>query len=80
MWRSLSRAPIGHLRSGASYIKIGSHHLEYCHQYKYLGYWINEFLDINESIQKVFHKANLALSVLMAKSKATGGFPLFCIF
>ena len=55
---------------------IGVHTLDYCHEYKYLGYWINEFLDINRSLEKVFIRANRALSVIIAKSKCMGGLPL----
>ena len=57
----------------------GSHNLEFCHEYKYLGYWINEFLDIGDSLQKVFNRANQALGLIIAKSKAIGGFP-FAVF
>ena len=55
-------------------LTIGPHHLEFCPEYKYLGYWVNEFLDIGESLQKVFNKANQALGLIIAKSKVIGGF------
>ena len=29
-------------------LHIGSKPLEYCHQYKYLGFWINEHLNMHE--------------------------------
>ena len=29
-------------------LMLGSSVIEFCHEYKYLGYWINEFLDVNE--------------------------------
>ena len=45
-------------------------------KYKYLGFWINEFLDNSESTQKVYDHANRALGVLIAKSKAAGGLPM----
>ena len=60
-------------------LHIGSKPLEYCHQYKYLGFWINEHLNMHESLQKVFDKANKALGIIIAKSKALGGFP-FSVF
>ena len=50
--------------------------VDYCHEYKYLGFWINEFLDLRQSIQKVYDHANRALGVLIAKSKAAGGLPM----
>ena len=49
--------------------------IDYTHDYKYLGYF-NEFLDADESIQKVYTCANRALGVLIAKAKAVHGFPL----
>ena len=51
-------------------------HSFYAHQYKYLGFWINDFLDNSESTQKVCDHANRALDVLIAKSKSAGGLPV----
>jgi len=48
-------------------------HSFYAHQYKYLGFWINEFLDNSESTQKVCDHAN---RVPIAKSKFAGGLPV----
>ena len=48
---------------------LGNNVVEFCHEYKYLGFWINEFLDMNESIHNVFDRANKALGVIIAKSK-----------
>ena len=58
---------------------IGSKCIEFCHQYKYLGYWINEHLNLSESLQKVFDRAYKALGLIIAKSKSLGGFP-FSVF
>ena len=49
----------------------------------YLGYFLNEFLDADESIQRVYDCANRALGVLIAKAKTAHGFPLSvfsCLF
>jgi len=56
--------------------KIGKLSPEYTHHYKYLGFWINEFLDNNESTRMIYDHANRALGVLIAKSKAAGGLPM----
>ena len=47
------------------------HVIDYTHDYKYLGYFefLNEFLDADKSIQKVYTRANRALGVLIAKAK-----------
>ena len=58
------------------HFEIGEFSPDYTHQYKYLGFWINEFLDNSESTQKVYDHANRALGVLIAKSKAAGGLPM----
>ena len=55
--------------------RLGDAVIDYCHEYKYLGYWINEFLDVNESLNRVFAKANSAMGVIMSKSKCLGGLP-----
>ena len=34
-------------------LSIGSAPVDYCHEYRYLGYWINEYLNMEESLQKV---------------------------
>ena len=31
-------------------LHLGNNVVEFCHEYKYLGFWINEFLDMNESV------------------------------
>ena len=50
------------------HFEIGEFSPDYMHQYKYLGFWINEFLDNSESTQKVYDHANRALGVLIAIS------------
>lgn len=58
------------------HFKIGELSSEYTHHYKYLGFWINEFLDNTESTRMIYDHANRALGVLIAKSKAAGGLPM----
>ena len=56
--------------------KIGSATADYTHQYRYLGFWINEFLDTAISLRKIYDHANRALGFIIAKSKAAGGLPI----
>ena len=58
------------------HFKIGELSSEYTHHYKYLGFWINEFLHNTESTRMIYDHANRALGVLIAKSKAAGGLPM----
>ena len=46
--------------------------LNFAHDYKYLGFWIKEFLDMVEAISK---STNRALSLSIA-AKSNGGFSL----
>ena len=55
---------------------LGCKTIDYAHDYKYLGHFLNEFLDTDESIQRVYDSANRALGVLIAKAKTAHGFPL----
>ena len=48
--------------------------LDYCSEYKYLGYWINEHLDHKTLVDKVALAARRSLGSLIAKSKENGGF------
>ena len=59
--------------------KLGDQHIEYAHEYKYLGFLFNEFLDLDKSIQRVFDRGNQALGAVIAKAKASGGLP-FSVF
>ena len=62
---------------------LGCKTIDYAHDYKYLGYFLNEFLNTDESIQRVYDSANRALGVLIAKAKTAHGFPLSvfsCLF
>ena len=36
------------------HVPMGCQTIDYTHDYKYSGYFINEFLDADESIQKVY--------------------------
>ena len=58
------------------HLAIGCKTIDYTHDYKYLGYFLNEFLDTDESIQRVYNSANRALGVLITKAKTANGFPL----
>ena len=53
--------------------KLGDQHIEYAHEYKYLGFWFNEFLDLDDSIQRVFDSGNQALRAVIAKAKLLVG-------
>ena len=41
---------------------------------KYLGFWINEHLDLNTSIEHTACAAKKAVGILIAKSRSSGGF------
>ena len=43
--------------------------LDYCSEYKYVGYWINELLDHKTSVEKVALALRMSLESLTAKSK-----------
>ena len=43
--------------------------LDYCSEYKYVGYWINELLDHKTSVEKVALAPRMSLESLTAKSK-----------
>ena len=51
----------------------GGSDLEYCNEYKYLGVFFNEFLDVSQSIAHVATSARKALSCIIARSKFLGG-------
>ena len=55
---------------------LGDMSLNFAHDYKYLGFWLNEFLDMEESISKILDSTSRALGLLIAKTKSNGGFPL----
>ena len=54
-------------------LKLGSHLVLYCEEYKYLGLTINEFLDMEWTVQNLYDPACRALSQILSKS--FGGFP-----
>ena len=55
--------------------KCGNLSLDYCSEYKYLGFWINQHLDISLTLQKVSLASRKSLACLIAKAKTVGGFP-----
>ena len=62
-----------------SSLSLGSQPIAFCHEYRYLGFWFNEFLNMDESSEQVFDRANKALGVVIAKAKSIGGLP-FTVF
>ena len=58
--------------------KCGNKVLETVHKYKYLGLWFTDNLDMKYMAQQVAASAQRALGLLIAKSKAVGGFPYDC--
>ena len=62
-----------------STLSLGSQPIEFYHEYRYLGFWFNEFLNVDESLEKVFDRANKASGVVIAKAKSIGGLP-FTVF
>lgn len=74
------KSKIIHFRRPASQrsnfvFSCGDIHLDYTHQYKYLGLILNEHLDFNITAKAVAQSASRALGLLIAKFKAYGGFP-----
>ena len=62
-------------RSRSTYqFTCGPHNLQYTSEYKYLGFWINEHLDLNKSIEHTACAAKKAVGILIAKSRNSGGF------
>ena len=49
--------------------KFNGNSLEYCKEYKYLGLWINEHLDLNLMLERVSLASRRALACLIAKAK-----------
>ena len=49
--------------------------MEYCNSYKYLGCYLNEFLDFNYTAEMQANSASRALSSIIAKMIKKGGFP-----
>lgn len=54
--------------------KIGNNIVQIASHYQYLGLLLTEFLDYNEMAKAVSKSANRALSLLIVKTKANGGF------
>jgi hypothetical protein len=58
--------------------KSGDINLNVVNGYRYLGLYLNEFLDFKVTADHVAKAANRALGVIIAKSKAFGGMPFSC--
>ena len=56
--------------------KLGQLSIKYCHQYKYLGTHINEYLNFNKMALQLHDSASRALGSIICKMKKCGGFPL----
>ena len=56
--------------------KLGPKIVEYCSKYKYLGTFINEFLNFNKMAAELQDSACRALGAILCKMKKCGGFPL----
>ena len=54
--------------------RAGSQTIEYTSEYRYLGYHINELLDLSQAVSKIFSAANRALALLNHRTKCAGGF------
>ena len=51
----------------------GSKKIEYSDCYKYLGFWFNEFLDMEKSITEITKSASRALGAIYMKYQSAGG-------
>lgn len=51
----------------------GNKTIEYSDCYKYLGFWINEFLDMEKSITEITKSASRALGAVYMKYQSAGG-------
>ena len=56
--------------------KLGEETINYCSKYKYLGTYLNEFLNYNKMISELHDSASRALGAIICKMKKCGGFPL----
>ena len=70
----LKRAPLSSFK-----FNLGIQPIEYAHEYKYLGFLFNEFLDLENSTQRVFESGNQVLAALIAKTKLQVGFLFQCL-
>ena len=53
---------------------LGNSTLNFAYDYKYLGFWLTQFLNMEESISRSLESTNRTLSLLIAKAKSNGGF------
>ena len=51
----------------------GNKTIEYSECYKYLGFWFNEFLDMEKSITEITKSASRALGAVYMKYQSAGG-------
>ena len=58
--------------------KYGDNYLDVVSEYKYLGLYLSESLDMNFTAKNVASAANRSLGLLIAKNKALGGMPYEC--
>ena len=56
------------------HFKAGNQTIEYTSEYRYLGYHINEHLDISQTVGRIIIAANRALVSLNHRTKCAGGF------
>ena len=55
--------------------QVGNLDIIISHNYKYLGFWVNEHWDMAESVNHIVTNANRSLNRLIRKSRSAGGFP-----
>ena len=66
-------------RTRSSFVfKVGESHLKTVSKYRYLGLFIDEYLDYKVTADHVSKSAQRALGLIIAKSKAFGGIPFNC--
>ena len=75
---NLQKTKVMHIRhkrrpQSSFVFKCGNNQIQYCDEYKYLGLWINQYLDTKEIVGKVNLAARRALGCLISKAKALGG-------
>ena len=59
------------------HFKCGDKTVEVDSSYKYLGFWMNEFLDMKLSVKEIAKSASRALSAIYSKFLCVGGMSLF---
>ena len=59
-------------------IQYGQNNIEIVREYKYLGLYLTEFMDMNYTAKQVAKAANRSLGLLITKSKLLGGMAFDC--